>query len=490
MAIQSTTLTIATLAAFAILAILLYLDGRGLRKALAAARATVAALQRQTTANDAAIGNLSRAVALLAPPDARPTTADQARARLPAAPANASRAPVSAAAPGPRMRADIRPSGFASDRIVAILDQGLTLDARDVDEREGTMRVEVLDATSRAEAVLVTFPAERIPRGPRLWVPRALVLDLENAPPPAPPPAPVETDGDRGGINPGDPLVVPATPLAPLFEGKTRIKVKIEAGVFLSERSVSFDAGGRTYALFANENAIDAVEGTMLVDVVDDEGADDDAQIMVDLPGEALDAGGRRVRIPRDVILGLPDEKTSAFSAEAAARAIAAALSTAALERPASSRTAEACEAAKRTIETDMAPEELARVDAFALRLGISREQALERLTVAGIDKAEELLRPLGIAPATTPDRVHPTTPPERVTPPGIRAFDPLVAARWEDLIREARERGETVGHCGNTGACVGGEHGIASCVCRCDGCDRIATLRAQAERDVRRPRH
>jgi hypothetical protein len=48
----------------------LYLDARGARKALGS---VVASLQRQTAAHNAAIGNLSRALALLAPPDARPT---------------------------------------------------------------------------------------------------------------------------------------------------------------------------------------------------------------------------------------------------------------------------------------------------------------------------------------------------------------------------------------------------------------------------------
>jgi hypothetical protein len=78
--------------------ILLFLDGRGQRKAVSAAQNALAALQSQVTAHDGQIGNLSRAVALLTVPDARPTMAVQhpaadalasARARLPTPPAAA-----------------------------------------------------------------------------------------------------------------------------------------------------------------------------------------------------------------------------------------------------------------------------------------------------------------------------------------------------------------------------------------------------------------
>lgn len=45
----------------------LYIDGKGQRRALTVARSALAALQRQVTTHDEQIGNLTRAVALLAP---------------------------------------------------------------------------------------------------------------------------------------------------------------------------------------------------------------------------------------------------------------------------------------------------------------------------------------------------------------------------------------------------------------------------------------
>ena len=81
----------------------------------------------------------------------------------------------------------------------------LAVDVRDVDMREGTMPVNVVDVTE--DTAWIELPSER-PRRRLTSVPRALVLDCPEKG--APPPAPVDVEGDRGGINPGDPI--PVTP--------------------------------------------------------------------------------------------------------------------------------------------------------------------------------------------------------------------------------------------------------------------------------------
>jgi hypothetical protein len=78
-------------------------------------------------------------------------------------------------------------SRFASD-VAALVSYGgpeakmLRVDARDVDVREGTMAVKVLDV--RPNAVQVELPPEH-QRGRMVWLPRALVLDCpaEGTPP-------------------------------------------------------------------------------------------------------------------------------------------------------------------------------------------------------------------------------------------------------------------------------------------------------------------
>jgi hypothetical protein len=159
--------------------------------------------------HDAQLGTLGRAVGLLAPPDARPTTAHRqgmaARIQLPPPTEAVAVAPVSRSSP--RIRVEIHPSGFRSDRVIyfstVAWGESLLVDARDVDEREGTVDVEVIDAASRADEVLVAFPPERVLRGQRVWLPRALVLDIAAAHPSSPRLA-IDMTGDRAGLNPGD----------------------------------------------------------------------------------------------------------------------------------------------------------------------------------------------------------------------------------------------------------------------------------------------
>jgi hypothetical protein len=145
------------------------------------------AIEARLAGQDRQLGNLARALALLVPSDARPTTAH--RARLPLPPPVEAVVTPPASRPSPRIRADVRPSGFGSDRVAcygtAERGESIVVDARDVDEREGTLRVEVVDAASRADEVLVQLPPERVPRGPHVWLPRGLVLDLASASSPA-----------------------------------------------------------------------------------------------------------------------------------------------------------------------------------------------------------------------------------------------------------------------------------------------------------------
>jgi hypothetical protein len=186
---------------------------RSARVRLLAMGAKLAPLAPQVAGHDEQIGNLTRTVELLVPPDAQPTTAH--RAALPAAPvgeqlarALSARSPASAAPTGPRVRADIRPTRFPSD-VAVLLSYGdkakvLNLDARDVNLREGTVPVTVLDA-SRPDVVLVELPPER-QRGRVVSLPRGLVLDCPESAPPSATPAAVGVEGDRGGIILGDPI--------------------------------------------------------------------------------------------------------------------------------------------------------------------------------------------------------------------------------------------------------------------------------------------
>ncbi len=86
-------------------------------------RRTRATWERATDArlagHDTQLGNVSRALALLAPADARPTVAHRSRlVGEPLLPPRVAEPATPASRPSPRMRVDIRPSGFASDRLV------------------------------------------------------------------------------------------------------------------------------------------------------------------------------------------------------------------------------------------------------------------------------------------------------------------------------------------------------------------------------------
>jgi hypothetical protein len=78
---------------------------------------------------------------------------------------------------------------------------------------------------------------------------------------------------------------------------RKRIRVHVEARGFPSERTVSFDAGGRTYSLVVD--AVDvAPDGTLLVYVVDQQ----NGEALVDLPRDTFTSGGR-IRVPSSALL-------------------------------------------------------------------------------------------------------------------------------------------------------------------------------------------
>lgn len=75
-----------------------------------------------------------------------------------------------------------------------------------------------------------------------------------------------------------------------------RLRVEVQPGMFPSERTVTFEAGGRRYVLIVDEE--DVKDGTLQVYVVA-QGGD---EALVDLPRDTFTSGSR-VRIPRSDLL-------------------------------------------------------------------------------------------------------------------------------------------------------------------------------------------
>jgi hypothetical protein len=133
---------LAVLYGLAIFAVVVYV--RGKQKALASwQEGTVKPALAQVAGQNEQIGNLTRAVDLLVPPDARPTTAH--RAALPPAPVGEKLAAEDRVVahvlhrPRPRIRVEIQRTPFASavDALVSYGDVNvLHVDARDIDVRE------------------------------------------------------------------------------------------------------------------------------------------------------------------------------------------------------------------------------------------------------------------------------------------------------------------------------------------------------------------
>ena len=74
---------------------------------------------------------------------------------------------------------------------------------------------------------------------------------------------------------------------------KKVIPVRVQSGVFSSERAVSFEAGGQTYNLIVD--AQDVTGNTLEVDVV---AVNDQGDVaLIDLPRETF-TSGTRIRVP------------------------------------------------------------------------------------------------------------------------------------------------------------------------------------------------
>jgi hypothetical protein len=78
---------------------------------------------------------------------------------------------------------------------------------------------------------------------------------------------------------------------------KKRLRVRVEKGIFPSERTVSFETGGRNYSLVVDEQDV-AADNTLVVHLVGQQG--DEA--LIDLPRETFTSGSR-VRIATSELL-------------------------------------------------------------------------------------------------------------------------------------------------------------------------------------------
>lgn len=80
--------------------------------------------------------------------------------------------------------------------------------------------------------------------------------------------------------------------------GKSHLRVNVEAGMFDTERTVSFQAGERNYTLIVDEE--DVQDNTLEVFVV----AQDNGEAIVDLPRDTFTSGSR-IRVPLGDLLSM-----------------------------------------------------------------------------------------------------------------------------------------------------------------------------------------
>jgi hypothetical protein len=266
------------------------------------------------------------------------------------------------------------------------------------------------------------------------------------------------------------------------FAGKTRIKATIEPGVFTTERSVSFMAGERRYALFAGESTVDEGEGTMLVTVI----AADGVQVLVDLPGEAIQ-GGRRVQIPREMVIDYPQ------SANDVARRVTAAAAPAGVEGDPPPTVEVVLSPPPGSVAPPSGPADEKGVDAAtrALLAALATaepeqppsERPSEGRFLRGIRSILRGIRT--ILRWRLPDlRAHRTLPstaePPAPSPVGSPRLGWNLACeeRLDALLREAEDRGDDIMHClAPGGAC----RGIVRCLCTCPPCSLRRALEEQA---------
>jgi hypothetical protein len=121
----------------------------------------------------------------------------------------------------------------------------------------------------------------------------------------------------------------------------------------------------------------------------------------------------------------------------------------------------------------------IARVDALAADLGMTREEILVRAVEIGTTDPEALAATLCALGKPANDEA--TARRETLTPtdPSTPAMDARVERRWHEKIAAAQEAGQHVQHCHGE-CCV-----LGACECRCDRCIRIKGLLAEARREV-----
>ncbi len=77
---------------------------------------------------------------------------------------------------------------------------------------------------------------------------------------------------------------------------KARLPVEVNPGMFRSERSVSFEVGGRRYSLIVDQ---EDVEDNHLVVYLVEQGED---EAVIDLPRDTF-TSGNRIRVPKGSLL-------------------------------------------------------------------------------------------------------------------------------------------------------------------------------------------
>jgi hypothetical protein len=110
--------------------------------------------------------------------------------------------------------------------------------------------------------------------------------------------------------------------------------------------------------------------------------------------------------------------------------------------------------------------------------------EAILLLGSHGSDRRRARPAPRKPSSARTHAQRAPDEPGDQCDPVAAHPGEQRIGKGWHELIEAAKHEGQEVRHCGSL-PCAGGACGIASCVCHCEGCDRIAALLARARRDV-----
>lgn len=388
MALLNYAVTGGVLVVLHLVAIALYLDTRGKQRVLGAA---VEALQRQTGVQAREMATLSRAIAAVAAGD----------------PGNVK---LTGAVPRPDdpARLDAQDTRDAINGLIGtVTHHGNELGALRRTVAATVRRLDALAPLSPPTAASAATWEATVPRDPQ-----------------------VDTDGDRGGINPGD--AIPDDAPAPS---------KAE------QIQRSLDALRAEYGDDVPPELLTRWRGLLRAK----------AEAEADARSQARPATTAKPDAPDD-----RDSETRVYDLSAA--------------RAAASRDREDV-----FIVAELDAADLARVDALAVQRGISREQMLALLAAVG-STANDAHR----APVPTPPPGVPANDRTTLTPTEPEGLDPRIAKRWAEKIEAARANGIDVSHCGRP-SCKRQPRAAAECDCRCAPCARRANLLADAVREVLR---